>query len=143
MASIYSDIRSALETKLAAIGGLPEIAYENVSFEPTNGTPYLRVQLIPTIRQPASRGLSFQTYYQGIFTIFCYAPQGQGPGAVEDTANTLIEAFEANTDISWTNPDTTDTLILRVDYANREQLIKPTDTPYNYIPVNIGWFIYK
>ena len=39
MASIYNDIRAALENKLANTANLPTgIAYENVSFSPTTGT---------------------------------------------------------------------------------------------------------
>lgn len=34
MASVYDDIRAALEVRLAAVSGIPAIAYENVSFQP-------------------------------------------------------------------------------------------------------------
>ena len=36
MASIYNDIRAALETHLSNVSGIPSVAYENVSFEPTD-----------------------------------------------------------------------------------------------------------
>jgi hypothetical protein len=53
MASIQNDIRAALESHLAATSGLPSIAYENVAFEPTTGTSFLKVQYLPTVTRPA------------------------------------------------------------------------------------------
>jgi hypothetical protein len=38
MASIYNDIRAALETRLSNISNIPSIAYENVPFDPVVGT---------------------------------------------------------------------------------------------------------
>ena len=61
MASIHDDIRAALEIKLAATSNIPtQIAYENVSFEPTTGTSYIKTNFIPTSRRPAVRGLNPQ-----------------------------------------------------------------------------------
>jgi len=56
MANIDTDIRAALESKLADIPNVPSIAYENVSFSPTTGQSYLEVKYIPVTRRPAVRG---------------------------------------------------------------------------------------
>ena len=58
MASIYRDIRAALETKLAAVSGIPTISYENVSYDRANGTSYVETSFLPTLRRPAVRGLN-------------------------------------------------------------------------------------
>ena len=141
MASIHNDIRAALETKLAATSGLPtSIAYENVSFEPTTGVSYIQPKYIPTTRQPAVRGLNPQQRYQGLFRINVYTPEGNGPATADAFANTIIEAFEATTDIPYT-PSGGTTINVSIDYAERQQGF--LDSPWYYIPINIGWYTYK
>lgn len=140
MASIYSDIRAALETHLSNISGIPSIAYENVQFNPSTDASFVRCQLLPTTRRPAHRGLNPQQRYDGVFTVFCYAKEGNGPAAADAIANAVIDAFEATTDISYTN-SSSETIILSVDYVEREQGI--LDNPWYYVPVNVNWYIYN
>lgn len=135
MASIYDDIRSALEVKLASITDVPSIGWENLQFSPTTGQPYLKPRLIPTRREPAVRGVDPQMYYQGVFRIECYVPEGSGPSAGDDLADKIIEAFEATTDVSQAGT------IVSIRYAEREQA--DIDGPFYMIPVNIGWYIYR
>jgi hypothetical protein len=135
MASIYDDIRSALEVKLASITDVPSIGWENLQFSPTTGQPYLKPRLIPTRREPAVRGVDPQMYYQGLFRIECYVPEGSGPSAGDDLADKIIEAFEATTDVSQAGT------IVSIRYAEREQA--DIDGPFYMIPVNIGWYIYR
>lgn len=134
MASIYDEIRVALETKLSTITGIPSIAWENVSFTPTTGQPYVKPRLIPTVREPAVRGLNPQIYYQGLFRVDCFVPEGLGPAAADDLADKIIDAFEATTDL--TNGST----IVSIRYAEREQGM--VDGAHFQIPVNISWYIY-
>ena len=135
MASIYDDIRSALEVKLASITDVPSIGWENLQFSPTTGQPYLKPRLIPTRREPAVRGVDPQMYYQGIFRIECYVPEGSGPSAGDDLADKIMEAFEATTDVSQAGT------IVSIRYAEREQA--DIDGPFYMIPVNIGWYNYR
>jgi len=140
MASIQNDIRAALESRLSATSGLPSIAYENVAFEPTTGTSFLKVQYLPTVTRPAVRGLNPQLRYQGVFSVTVFSPEGQGPATADDYANKVIDAFAATTDISFTNADT-ETIIVSIDYAERQQGM--IDSPWYFVPINIGWYIYK
>mgnify|MGYP003637800077 FL=1 len=140
MASIQNDIRAALESKLAATSGLPVIAYENVAFEPTTGTSFLKVQYLPTVTRPAVRGLNPQLRYQGVFSVTVFAPEGKGPATADDYANKVIDAFAATTDISFTNGDA-ETIIVSIDYAERQQGM--VDSPWYFVPINIGWYIYN
>lgn len=140
MASIQNDIRAALESRLSATSGLPSIAYENVAFEPTTGTSFLKVQYLPTVTRPAVRGLNPQLRYQGVFSVTVFAPEGKGPATADDYANKVIDAFAATTDISFTNADT-ETIIVSIDYAERQQGM--IDSPWYFVPINIGWYIYK
>lgn len=139
MASIYNDIRAALETHLSNVSGIPSVAYENVSFEPQTGTSFLQVMFLPTERRPAVRGLNPQQRYQGVFSILVHTPEGKGPKEADDYANTLLEAFEATTDISFTNSDL-ETINVSLDYAERQQGI--LDSPWYYVRADIGWYVY-
>ena len=135
MASIYDDIRAALEVRLTGIADLPEVAWENLTFSPTTGQSYVKPRLVPTVREPAVRGLNPQQYYQGIFRVDCFVPEGLGPRAADDLADKIIDAFEATTDV--TNGST----IVSIRYAEREQGMP--DGAFFMIPVNVGWFIYN
>jgi hypothetical protein len=135
MASIYDDIRAALEVKLSTVTDVPSIGWENAQFSPTTGQPYVKPRLMPTRREPAVRGPNPQMYYQGIFRIECYVPEGAGPSAGDDLADKIMEAFEATTDVSQGST------IVSIRYAERE--MAEIDGPFYMIPVNIGWYIYK
>lgn len=137
--TIYNNIRAALESHLANTPDLPDIAYENVSFEPTTGSSFLKVAFVPVSRRPAVRGLNPQQRYDGVFRVFCYTPEGTGPAAADDLANKVMDAFDATTDISFTSGDTTTTV--SIDYAERDNGF--VDSPWYYTTVNIGWYIYN
>jgi hypothetical protein len=140
MASIHNNIRAALETHISTTADLPTIAYENVVFEPTTGTSFLRVQYLPTVTRPAVRGLNPQLRYQGVFAVTVFTPEGNGPSTADDYVNKVINAFQATTDISFTNAQS-QTIKVSIDYAERQQGL--IDSPWYYVPINIGWYIYK
>jgi hypothetical protein len=140
MASIHNDIRAALETHISTTANLPNIAYENVVFEPTTGTSFIRVQYLPTVTRPAVRGLNPQLRYQGVFAVTVFTPEGNGPSTADDYVNKVINAFQATTDISFTNSQS-ETIKVSIDYAERQQGL--IDSPWYYVPINIGWYIYK
>jgi len=140
MASIHNDIRAALETHISTTADLPDISYENVAFEPTTGTSFIRVMYLPTVTRPAVRGLNPQLRYQGVFAVTVFTPEGNGPSTADGYVNKVIDAFQATTDISFTNAES-ETIKLSIDYAERQQGL--IDSPWYYVPINIGWYIYK
>jgi len=86
------------------------------------------------------RGINPQKRYDGIFRVSCYVAEGNGPAAADDLANLVIDAFDATTDISYTNSDT-ETIIVSIDYAERNEG-RPVDNWYEVV-VDIGWYIYS
>ncbi len=138
--AIYDDIRSALEVRLSNVSGIPEIAYENVNYSPTTDTTFVVPRMVPVSRRPAVRGPNPQKRYDGIFRVSCYVAEGNGPRAADDLANLVITAFDATTDISYTNSDT-ETIIVSIDYAERNEG-RPVDNWYEVV-VDIGWYIYS
>jgi len=135
MASIYEEIRATFEVTLNSVVGIPSVAWENVSFTPTTNSPYIRVRMVPTVREPAVRGLNPQMYYQGYFLVECCVPEGNGPATGDDLADLIIDAFEATTDL--TNAGTT----LSIRYAERD--LGTQQGSHYCIPVRIGWYIYS
>ena len=140
MASHFNDIRAALETTLSTVPDLPSIAYENVSFSPITGQSYIQCRFIPTQRRPAVRGLNPQQRYDGVFQLIIYTPEGIGPAVADDLTNKVAEAFEATTKIEYTNLDL-ETITVSIDYAERQQGF--LDSPWYYVPINIGWYTYN
>ena len=141
MASIYNDIRAALETRLSNISNIPSIAYENVPFTPVVGTSYVQSKFVPTLRRSAVMGSpNPQQRYQGLYAVTPHTPEKLGPSVADDLSNDIIESFEATTDISFTN-SSNETIIVSIDYAERQQGF--LDSPWYYVRVNIGWYIYK
>ncbi|MCJ8336463.1 MAG: DUF4128 domain-containing protein [Epibacterium sp.] len=134
MASIYNDIRATLEVELSQIPGIPDIAYENVTYQPTTGTSFVKPKFVPVSREPAVRGINPQQLYKGVFRVSCFTPEGRGPAEADELANKIINAFDATKDISFSGT------IVCIDYADRDSGF--TDSPWYYVTVNIGWFIY-
>ena len=135
MASIYPEIRATFETALAAITDIPSIAWENVTFSPTTNEPYIKCRMVPTIREPAVRGLNPQMYYQGYYLIECFVPEGLGPSAADDLADKIIDAFEATTDISLGGTN------ILIRYAERD--LGVPEGSHFMVPVRIGYQIYN
>ena len=135
MASIYPEIRATFETALNAIVGLPDVAWENVTFEPTTNQPYIKCRMIPTVREPAVRGLNPQMYYQGYYLIECFVPEGLGPSAADDLADLILDTFEATTDVSLNGTD------LHIRYAERD--LGTPEGAHFMVPVRIGYQIYN
>lgn len=134
MASVYDEIRKTLETTLANIPNVPDIAWENVSFTPTTGTSYLKARLVPTIREPAHRGLDPQMYYQGIFLIDVYCPTGSGPSVADTLANTIIDTFDAPNDLIVGG------VAVTIQFAERR--LGTQEGAFYKLPVVISWYKY-
>lgn len=134
MASIYSDIRKVFEKRLEAIENIPTIIWENTSVKPSPEEPYIHPRMVPTVREPAVRGLNPQIYYQGYYMFDVYVPEGSGPSEADDLADLLIDEFEATTDITDGN------LTIPLRYAERDLGTK--EGAFYRVPVRIGWYLY-
>lgn len=135
MASIYNDIRRALEATLAGITDIPDIAWENTNYEPQTGSSFVQPVFTPTNRVPAVRGSNPQQYYNGLFSVNVFTPADQGPGAGDELANTIIEAFDATTDL------TANGKTISIRQAERTEGYK--SYAHFLTPVNIYWYIYN
>lgn len=132
--TIINDIRACLDTHLSGTVGIPTIARQNVPFEPTTGTSFVKADMIPTSRRPAVRGLNPQQRYDGLYSLLICTPEGLGPGAGYDIADLLLARFEATTDISNAG------LTISVDYS--EVRTSFLDSPFYCTPITVAWYCY-
>ena len=132
---IYNDIRSALESYLAATSGIPDIAWANVPYETDPEIPFIKTTLVPTSRRPAVVGPSPQQRYNGLFSLLICTPENNGSFAGYDYADLLCERFDATTDIP------NGSLVISIDYA--EVGASYYDPPYFCTPVTVGWHTYN
>jgi len=137
--SIYQDIRAALEGRLNDTVGLPTIAWENVRFDPTTGTPFLKPMFQPVLRTQSAMATTPPHRYQGLFTILCYYPEGNGPGASQATVDALVDRFDSTTDISYTNSDL-ETIVVSIRGVQQESSY--INSPWFITPTTVSWFIY-
>ena len=86
------DIGAAFEVRLAAMVGAIATAYENDTYEPTEGTPYQRVFLIPTDTVNPTFGDN-QAREEGIFHVTLCYPEKKGSGAALTQAELVRGQF--------------------------------------------------
>lgn len=132
--TIINDIRACLDSHLTGTSGIPTIARQNIPFEPTTGTSYVKADMIPTSRRAAVRGLNPQKRYDGIYSILVCTPEGLGAGAGYDIADLLLARFDAATDITYNG------FIVSIDYS--EVRTSFLDSPFYCTPITVGWYIY-
>lgn len=132
--TIINDIRACLDTHLSGTVGIPAIAHQNVPYQATTGTSFVKADLIPASRRPAVRGLNPQQRYDGLYSILICTPEGLGSGAGYDIADLLLDRFNATTDISNNG------LIISVDYS--EVRTSFLDSPFYCTPITVGWYVY-
>jgi hypothetical protein len=134
MSSVYTEIRAALENHLADASGLPAIAWQNVDYKPSTDTPFIKFQFQPNFRQIAVLGTTPRQNYRGICTFLLHYPENSGPGASQAVVDTLVERFEAASDITFS------TTTLTIESVR--QGTPYDDPPWFVTPVVATWYIY-
>lgn len=132
--SVYNSIRAALEVKLSGITNIPPIVYENTSFSPTTGTPYISCNFLPTSRRPSEVGNNPFNKYSGLFAINVYTPEEVGSKENQDLCNLILAAFPSTHDLSHNGQ------VVRVEYAEQGGASK--SPPWFITPLNIAWYAY-
>ena len=86
-------IQSALEKKLAAMVPSIDIAYENESYTPTVGVPYIRVNFMPNETKDITISADVREFY-GLFQIMLCYPGGDGRGNAQAKADAIDLEFK-------------------------------------------------
>lgn len=135
MADVTADIKIALDKHLSEIVGLPDVAWENVPFEPETGTNWVQPRFTPNRRRQQTMGTQFLTRYDGLYRVHVHTPEGQGAKAAQDIAATIVEAFEATTNLEHNGT--------KVQIRGSETRSGVHDAPWYYITVVVDWYCYK
>ena len=80
------DLKLALETRLAAMSGGLDTAWEGKSFTPTPGTPWQKAHLMTALTEAAGPGVDAFNYHQGTFQVSVFYPandKGAGPAITQ------------------------------------------------------------
>jgi hypothetical protein len=129
-------VRVALENHLNTTSpALPAIAWPNVPYTPSEGTPYIRARLLPINRRPVVMGPNPEQRLSGLFYLTVYTPENQGAGAGVTLVDQLLARFDGATSIVTANA------MVRLEYAEaKSDLHEP---PFYVIPIEIGWYAYS
>ena len=94
-----TQVRIALETKLAAMTPALATAWENAPYSPVAGTPYQAAYLLPATPENPTMG---DTFYreQGIFQVSLFYPLQTGPKAAADRGELIRTAFKRGTSMT-------------------------------------------
>lgn len=135
----YDKILAALETRLTTIPDLPQVAFENIKYDPVVGTPFIRTKFMPMDRRPRSMGLDvdnkpFFQRYVGIFQLLLHYPDSQGPGPTNRMVNQLCDTFDATTDLAFDD--------VYVTITQTERMRGINEGPWYKTPVHVRWYSY-
>lgn len=131
------DIRRALETQLLTIqdtSGKPEIAFENLNFDPSGESTWIRSRIEFTSRQPAGVGVGVDLFQQGIFLIDCFAKSNAGPASADSLADEIMGLF------LYGNTFTINGVNVKIRFTERSGAI--FDKPWYFVPITVTWYAY-
>jgi len=95
MSTSFLDISAALDTKLNAfaVGNSLEVAWENIDYQPTVGTLFLRPTILPADTLPIGLGYTSSEDHLGLYQIDVICPLDQGKGLAISQADLLSTHF--------------------------------------------------
>jgi len=93
----FNDIRAALDTQLDTLG--LTVAYENVSYEPVEGSPYVRATLLPAETEQLTLGATGKDRHTGLYQIDVIFAAGDS--AVTATPDTIADAFKRGSSFTY------------------------------------------
>ena len=133
--SVYGEIRASLESHVGNVPGIPgpaHRAWQNVRFEPTTGTSWVRITFQPTRRRPQDVTANGLQRNDGLFLIDVFTPEGNGPSPAETLADSVVDTFESGTNLQ-SNGVTTLIEYAEIDRAPNQ------DSPWFQVSVTVKW----
>lgn len=129
--SLYQDIANALESWLQIMPPVISVAWENVVFEPTSGTPYMRVSHLPYPKETIGLGIDGYERVRGIMQISLFYPKGYGRKDLLDKADELVQHFEKGTALTAGGNR------VLIEQAYRVPEVPEAD--WYHVPVEVRW----
>ncbi|MDT8372016.1 MAG: phage tail terminator-like protein [Gammaproteobacteria bacterium] len=93
--SAFRDISIALNQRVQtyAVAASRDVAYENISYIPTTGKPFIRPTVLPVDTTQAGLGKNGQELHEGIFQIDVFYPVDTPNALVLDEADAIANHF--------------------------------------------------
>ena len=133
MSTHYSDIASALDARLDAMG--ETVAWENIRFVPaTDGSLHLRQHNMPASTMQSDLGASGQDYTTGLYQIDVVGIAGKGKAAIYTLADQVADQFKRGTSLTYNG------VVVRVSSVERTALI--IEDKFAFIPLSIEYEAY-
>nr|WP_254628118.1 phage tail terminator-like protein [Myxococcus sp. CA040A] len=120
---------------LGPLLGPVNLAFPNVTFTPTAGTPWARVDHLWARTSPGSAGVDSYTRHPGVLQVLLFFPLGAGAGASLTAAQALCGGFTRGT--SLVRGDTT----VRVQSASVALGFR--DEEWWAVPVSVWWLVHS
>lgn len=135
-AKIFFSINAALNQKLQAyaVANSREVAYENIDYEPTTGTIYLRASVLPNITRRAEMGSNGKREHAGILMIEIMTPIDDPKATALGEADQVADYFVRGTTLTYS--------VVSVRTGSASIGAASRDGPWYIIPVFIKYSSY-
>lgn len=135
------NIRAALETDLVNVSGIPTLSNWAVDngpiYKPTEGVPWIRVQVQQTSRRPAVRGSNPSYRREGVFIVSIMWPKGLGSGDAEALADAIQSRYDVG-DVKTSGGQN-----VRFEYSEAGEPDGDLDPAWYLLPVVTAWYTYE
>jgi len=101
MSTTFSDISSALDSRLSTLTGSTPVAWQNTVYKPTKTGMYLRPTNLAGATTQAGLGTTGIDQYLGLYQIDIFAQAGKGRNAAEAKADAVANHFKRGTDLLY------------------------------------------
>lgn len=91
--SRFLEAQAALDARLGTLASSPPVAWENVSYEPQEGTTYIRPSNLPAGHAAIGMANTDGIRGTGIYQVDVFTPRNQGPGEGLTVAGNIAALF--------------------------------------------------
>ena len=130
----FRDITDVLHAQLQSANITAQIAWPNVTFVPTKGTPYLKPEISGRNRSPLGFGADAVQQWDGIYQVSIFVLRDTGERVQDGLAQKVIEAFPRGLNLT-----TSQGANLIVSHSTATAPVPFGD--WANLPVAIHWFL--
>lgn len=133
--STLAEIRGALQSRLAAVPGIPRIIYEGERLLDPGDEPHCRCKVLRSMRDRVNKGHCGMTEHRGSLEVVLHYPGGEGTLDIETMAEAIVEHFQV-TDIAENGS-------AKVRFLNAEPRTVMESPDWVALPVSIDWYMFS
>lgn len=99
--TIFFDIQAALDSRLNDLQDLPDVAWENINYEPVPGTTFIRPTNLQGFTEQLTLGDNGQDQTDGIYQIDIFTDANTGKAAGLRLVDIIADQFKRGTDLTY------------------------------------------